>query len=281
VRDREASRRSRAQRLGRCPDGSSDAGGDGGGGNHTGDDDDEDEPTVVQFSNITIREYPPIVGDNPASHKGPPLSIDWEPQSEITVTVDHYEEHRPERRGSYNMVLSPMRRWIYFKELGFSNQELIEATKPVNIVRAQRRRTVGLMHLSHLHEKQEKVARCMKRLLSGGRRDKREERKLLAPFVNTDPSKLPEDDSTAQRSQESSQSKDSVGQETALMGSDQSLPVLEDTALVEVFEDKDSMRHEDLTESVSTDPLALADDRDESSVAELLRILPGVERFEL
>lgn len=281
MRDREASRRSRAQRLGR-PDESS-AAADGGdadadGGNTGGDD---DEPTV-QFSKITIREYPPIVGDNPASHKGPPLSIDWEHQSEITVTVDHYEQHRPERRDSYNMVLSPMRRWTYFKELGFSNLELVQATKPVNIVRAQRRRTVGLMQLSHMHEKQEKVARCIKRILSRGRRDKREERKLLARFVKVDPSKpLLEDDSTAQRSQESSQSKDSVGQETALMGSDQSLSVLEVTSLVEVLEEKDSMRHEDLTDSASTDPLALAGDRDASFVAELPPKVPGVERIEL
>lgn len=49
----------------------------------------------VRFSTIEIRTFPMILGDNPACDKyGPPLTIDWEPESTKKVKVDIYEEFR-------------------------------------------------------------------------------------------------------------------------------------------------------------------------------------------
>ena len=49
----------------------------------------------VRFSTIEIRSFPIILGDNPACDQyGPPLTIDWEPESTKKVQVDIYEEFR-------------------------------------------------------------------------------------------------------------------------------------------------------------------------------------------
>lgn len=154
---------------------------------------------LVRFGEITIREYPSIVGDNPGSNKGPPLAIDWNHVSETTVSVDEYEQHRPQRRDKCQMVLSSQRRWVHFKALGYSCREIVQATKQVNIARARRKRTKGLMHLSHIHERQEKIIKKIKNVLSGGR-IKLQERLFLERFVKMTPNIIFCDDENSMES---------------------------------------------------------------------------------
>lgn len=53
----------------------------------------------VAFANITIREYPVVIGDHPCCSMGCPLSLGWEYiEPERPVSLDEYEAHRPPRR---------------------------------------------------------------------------------------------------------------------------------------------------------------------------------------
>ena len=48
---------------------------------------------------VRVIEFPMILGDNPScSSSGPPVCIDWEPQSERTFNFDLYEHLRCDRR---------------------------------------------------------------------------------------------------------------------------------------------------------------------------------------
>jgi hypothetical protein len=52
----------------------------------------------VTFSELTIREYPLILGDNPSVSEGAPLSLGWKPQQSYTRNLDLYEYTRGERK---------------------------------------------------------------------------------------------------------------------------------------------------------------------------------------
>jgi hypothetical protein len=136
---------------------------------------------AVQFSTITIRNYPYAIGDNPASRSGPSLSIAWGFESEETASVDNYEELLllSPRRQRMEMLMPPQVREQILKRAGFTKRQIREVTKPVNICRAQRRRTICSLQASHLHEISEKCWRKTLNFLSLGGR-KRKEKKFLA-----------------------------------------------------------------------------------------------------
>jgi len=195
-----------------------------------------DDRALVRFHEITIREYPPTIGDNPGSYRGPSLAIDWHPQSQITCKVDEYENYRPERRTANQMLLSAGRRWSRLMSVGFARSEIVAVTKEVNIVRRQRRKTKTSLYLSPFHELHEKVVRKVKNLLSGGK-IKREERQFLEQFSYAKPAAVLEESSTRKKSKENCNSKND---ETLLIISDdESLPPVyhELSELLEADED--------------------------------------------
>ena len=51
-------------------------------------------PKSVQFDNLSIREYPIVIGDSPSTSRGVPISIGWEYGPECTVDLDAYEATR-------------------------------------------------------------------------------------------------------------------------------------------------------------------------------------------
>lgn len=54
-----------------------------------------EHPKAVSFSDVEIREYKVILGDNPAnSTGGPPVQIDWTPLSSCTLSVDDHQASR-------------------------------------------------------------------------------------------------------------------------------------------------------------------------------------------
>ena len=67
----------------------------------------------VDFSSVTIREYPRILGDNPSCSCGAPVTFDWHyyPQQEYR-TLDEYERDFPHRRHRHQMKL-PRRFFAY------------------------------------------------------------------------------------------------------------------------------------------------------------------------
>jgi hypothetical protein len=154
----------------------------------------EERPSekVVKFSTLSIRDYPPDIGDNPSAKAGPPLTLAWEPMSEIVgISIDEYESSRPPRRFDREMIVPPDTREKILRDAGFSRAEITDRTKPVNVARAQRIRTIETMGLAPLHEFSQSVSRKTRNILSFGER-KRKEREFLQPFRRRHSDPIPE-----------------------------------------------------------------------------------------
>lgn len=143
-----------------------------------------DRPSV-QFSDITIREYPIVLGDNPGGRKGPPLSIAWRHDNEVTVEVEKFERLRPNRRTKEEMIMPEHVRTDRLRQAGYSKLEIMRLTKPVNVARAQRRRTNETLHLEGLQHFTESFGRKAKNIMSFGK-NKRQEKQLLRSSSSLD-----------------------------------------------------------------------------------------------
>merc|ERR1719232_2180537 len=144
---------------------------------------------VISFSTVVIREYPIIIGDNPSTRKGPPLSIAWNSISDVSVDIDNFEEIRgPNRRVEAKMYLFSDHRVNLLRSLGFSTKHIREGVKTANIGRRKRQKTVENLNLSGMHENFEYFKRNTCNLLLLGRRKKKEREYLKkhVPSYNKD-----------------------------------------------------------------------------------------------
>jgi hypothetical protein len=99
----------------------------------------QDKPKKsTSFGDITIREHPMIVGDS-ICHRGVPLTVDWEAQSEIVLKVEDYEEFRPERRRGEAMRMPADVRWTLAMESGCTLREVRCAIFECERIRKERR----------------------------------------------------------------------------------------------------------------------------------------------
>lgn len=73
-----------------------------------------EEPVVsgrkkrVYWGDLTVYEFPNLLGDNPAVSEGVPLTIGWEHEEMNVVAIDYYEymrQSRPRRRRK-DMIIS-------------------------------------------------------------------------------------------------------------------------------------------------------------------------------
>lgn len=119
---------------------------------------------VISFSTIEIREYNITLGDNPGGQNGPPVSLDWNYNKNLTqvLNVDLYEETRPPRRSRREMHMgSSVRNYLLIREQGFSLQDIRKAAKSAAAIRKQRHKTNNnldqkvdpLKHISKLFTK--------------------------------------------------------------------------------------------------------------------------------
>jgi len=101
----------------------------------------------VFFDEILIKEYPVILGDNPAVSSGAPVSIGWKSSNESVVDLDFYEYCRiPERRPRKKMILSVRRRANTLLSSGYSLEQIANATLEVEKtkqLRAESLRSAG------------------------------------------------------------------------------------------------------------------------------------------
>ena len=132
----------------------------------------------VQFSTITVRDYPRIMGDNPASSAGPSVSIGWQHESEITVSLEEYETIRGPRRWGREMIIPVKIREELLREVGYSRAEIVKGIRDLNIVRGQRRRTFDTLHLQPFQLLAERISRKAWNVLTLGEY-KRKERATL------------------------------------------------------------------------------------------------------
>lgn len=137
----------------------------------------------VSFSQIHIREYPIIVGDNPSVLTGTPVTIDWEFVEEMEFAVDEYEQGKPTApRTMVELRMPASHRDAILKKQGFSLSERNHGKKMANIAKSRRRRTSETMALSKAAEQVELWTRATKNA-TWGRSRKQQERNYLQPFV--------------------------------------------------------------------------------------------------
>jgi hypothetical protein len=149
-------------------------------------------PTLIEFSTVTIREYPITIGDNPASRLGISLSVEWDHDSEVTLDLTAYEGERPPRRSGREMIIPPDVRTERLRAMGFAREEIVRRTRPINITRGQRQRTCETLHLESVHLLTESFARHYRNALTLGQTEKRQ-RQFLEKFTNTAKKEPPEE----------------------------------------------------------------------------------------
>ena len=154
--------------------------------------DDEESSSAkrgVGFGVIRLCEHPILLGDNPGGNRGPPLTIDWYAQDTYEMDIEEYEGERPPRRNQSQLSLPESVRKDILKKCGYSRNEIVEQTKPVNQARQRRKATVQSAKLEGIQELMEKVSRKTFNAISLGRR-KRQERNLLERCRSFDSTKL-------------------------------------------------------------------------------------------
>ena len=139
----------------------------------------------VSFHNVRIREYPMIVGDNPAVSSGVAVTLGWDPleQGSQVVEVDEYEDSRPDRRAMGQMRIPPHERREILHRSGHSMKEMHRGLKASNIAKRQRTKTLGTLHMQPFEEMREKTSRAIGNVITS---KKREERDLLARSIEAE-----------------------------------------------------------------------------------------------
>jgi len=119
----------------------------------------------VQFSTVTVRLHPIILGDNPAVSCGPPLSIDWQFTSTYTKAVDVFETTKPAKRrrrpGVYSLTLN--RRTAILQSLGYTEKEMSDATAETEFIKQNREVTIKRLPIASVEELAEKMKRTWRK----------------------------------------------------------------------------------------------------------------------
>ena len=98
----------------------------------------------VRFSDITVREYPMILGDHPCVSCGPPITIDWQYSSEECLSIDEYVETNSfAPRERWQLLMPAFFRADLVSNSGCPYSELIKAMDEVHLIKAQRRITMN------------------------------------------------------------------------------------------------------------------------------------------
>ena len=126
---------------------------------------DLDRERRVSFDQVDIREYYIELGDNPSCSKGPPLTIGWDFDYMGSINLDEFEECRPPRRFSRQMLIPFDQRTNMLEQVGYSDSEIINAVKSVSQERYQRLKTAR-SKTDKLDEVLELANRKMKRVFT-------------------------------------------------------------------------------------------------------------------
>uniref|UniRef100_A0A7S0KZV2 Uncharacterized protein n=1 Tax=Asterionellopsis glacialis TaxID=33640 RepID=A0A7S0KZV2_9STRA len=130
----------------------------------------------ISFQNIEVREYERAVGDHPCVSSGPPLTIGWKHTDVVSVSLDDYENAKPEARTRVEMMIPRREREnILRTEANATTGEIMKATKSVNIIKGNRKKTAATTDMHHIQEATEFVNRRLKRVTSGKDKDQEQE----------------------------------------------------------------------------------------------------------
>lgn len=113
----------------------------------------------VSFDRIRIRNYDTILGDNPCTYKGPPISLDWDYYEQEPVLIHEYESFREGcRRKIHEMRMPSFYRRRILEQSGTTPDEIEMREKEMKRIRKNRKRTTALLPFSMLLELTEQVS---------------------------------------------------------------------------------------------------------------------------
>ena len=96
----------------------------------------------VSFGKVEVRVCERVLGDNPACHDGPSLSIGWKYETKQQVELDTWEKKRSKERRSHDkLLLSADKREKIAKRSGFSKEEIQKNVETVAKHARRRERT--------------------------------------------------------------------------------------------------------------------------------------------
>ena len=132
---------------------------------------------TIIFKTIEVREYPVCIGDNPSvsDPDGPPLQLCWEPDCELSIEIDEFEEYRNglgqdcvARRRGEDLRLNSERRKYMALQSGHTHQEIASTVRQVN---RDRRRRSSAGRNNFFDTAKESAARKLKRLVLRQKKD--------------------------------------------------------------------------------------------------------------
>ena len=92
----------------------------------------------VTFGDLTITEYPIIMGANPACN-GCPITIGWEPMGTHTRNLELYEYTRSQTRQSRRKLVIPVhKRSTMLLDAGYTQEQIIKRALEVAEIKNQR-----------------------------------------------------------------------------------------------------------------------------------------------
>jgi hypothetical protein len=96
----------------------------------------------VSFGSVAVRVCERVLGDNPACHDGPSLSIGWNYEPEKIINVEVFESARQKERRSYDkLCLSPEKREKIAMRSGYTRQDIEDNVKQMHKYQRRRERT--------------------------------------------------------------------------------------------------------------------------------------------
>lgn len=128
-------------------------------GSSTGGSTSEKKAEHVGFKMLFIKEFLPVIGDNPCVRNGPPIGLDWKTarDDEIVLSIEDYESNRAPRRSGINLVLPRNIRERILMDQGYARKDFAKAIRSVLKAKKQRIRTINNLNMAEFEEKFESV----------------------------------------------------------------------------------------------------------------------------
>jgi len=94
----------------------------------------------ISWGGLVIRSHDIVLGDNPATTSGPPLTIGWNVATTNTLSIDDYEKHRPLRRRMSDLIIPRVERERRLMEAGYSRGELRQMQEKLEEIKRSRKK---------------------------------------------------------------------------------------------------------------------------------------------
>jgi hypothetical protein len=144
----------------------------------TREDDNTPAQRRVSFGCIELREYSRCLGENPATTHGPPLSLGWSYTKTGTYDLEKYEEGRPPKRATNQMLVpGSVREKILLEQASVTKRQIQAVEQEVKAARHRRQLTVAMQEFENWHIAAEFVKRRFRRLRRG--HSKQQEMEIL------------------------------------------------------------------------------------------------------